>query len=112
MEKKIIVKIAAGLGNQMFMYAHAYALSKELNYKLYIDDASGYFQKKNRTLDRKYGLSYFKLSSSIIEKKYKFDNYFSHNFRKFSKLLDKLVKKKSYLIEHQDKKKITFFKKC
>ena len=111
MEKKIIVKIAAGLGNQMFMYAHAYALSKELNYKLYIDDASGYFQKKNRTLDRKYGLSFFKLSSSIIEKKYKFDNYFSHNIKKILKLFDLFKKKKTFFLEHENKNKITFFKK-
>ena len=46
MEKKIIVRIAAGLGNQMSMYAHAFSLSKKLNYRLYIDDKSGYFQKK------------------------------------------------------------------
>ena len=28
--KKIIVRIAEGMGNQLFMYAHAYALSKKL----------------------------------------------------------------------------------
>tara|TARA_B100000686_G_C16767498_1_gene962813 strand:- start:321 stop:1232 length:912 start_codon:yes stop_codon:yes gene_type:complete len=111
MGKKIIVKIAAGLGNQMFMYAHAYALSKELNYKLYIDDSSGYFQKKNRTFNRKYRLTFFKLSSSIIEKKYKFDNYFTHNIKKFLKFFDIFKKKKSFFLEHEDKKKITFFKK-
>jgi len=46
MKKKIIVRIAEGMGNQLFMYAHAYALSKKLNCKLYIDDTSGYYQKK------------------------------------------------------------------
>ena len=50
MEKRIIVKVAAGLGNQMFMYAHAMALAKKLNCKLYIDDTSGYFQKKKTEL--------------------------------------------------------------
>ena len=28
--KKIIVRIAEGLGNQLFMYSHAYSLSKKL----------------------------------------------------------------------------------
>ena len=31
MNKKIIVKISEGLGNQLFMYANAYAISKNLN---------------------------------------------------------------------------------
>ncbi len=46
MEKKIIVRAAAGLGNQMFMYAHASALASKIKYKLFIDDTSAYFQKK------------------------------------------------------------------
>lgn len=29
MTDKLIVRIAEGLGNQLFMYAHAYALSKK-----------------------------------------------------------------------------------
>ena len=35
--KKAILKISEGLGNQLFMYANAYAFSKKLNYKLFID---------------------------------------------------------------------------
>ena len=49
LQKKIIVKVAAGLGNQMFMYANAYSLAKEIGYDLYVDNTSGYFQKKNTT---------------------------------------------------------------
>ena len=30
MTKKIIVEIAEGLGNQLFMYAHAFSMSKKL----------------------------------------------------------------------------------
>ena len=33
--KKTIVKISEGLGNQLFMYAHAYAFSKKMDYDLY-----------------------------------------------------------------------------
>ena len=47
MTKKLIVEISEGLGNQMFMYANAYALSKQLNYNLIIDDKSGYSKNKN-----------------------------------------------------------------
>ena len=39
-EKKLTVKVAAGLGNQMFMYANALALSKIYGYKLFIDNKS------------------------------------------------------------------------
>ena len=44
--KKIIVRIAEGIGNQLFMYANAYSLAKKTNSKLYIDNSSGYFKKK------------------------------------------------------------------
>jgi len=46
MHKKIIVEIAEGLGNQLFMYAHAYTLSKKLGYNLQIDNLSGFSKKK------------------------------------------------------------------
>ena len=48
MTKRIIVEIAEGLGNQLFMYAHVFSLAKKLNYDLLIDDTSGYSKKKNR----------------------------------------------------------------
>ena len=69
MDKKIIVKVAAGLGNQMFMYANAFSLSKRFNYQLLIDNSSGFFQRKNRTLGREYGLNIFSLSGNVAEKK-------------------------------------------
>ena len=47
MNNNIIVQISEGLGNQLFMYAHAYALSKDLNRNLLIDDTTSYYKKKN-----------------------------------------------------------------
>ena len=44
--KKLIVRISEGLGNQLFMYANSYALSKRLNYELFIDNTSAYLNKK------------------------------------------------------------------
>lgn len=45
MHKKIIVRIAEGLGNQLFMYANSLALSKKFNCELNIDNTR-LFQKK------------------------------------------------------------------
>ena len=38
MSKNLIIKISNGFGNQMFLYASAYAFSKKLDYNLLIDD--------------------------------------------------------------------------
>ena len=46
--KKIIIRVAEGLGNQLFMYSNGFALSKENKYDLFIDETSGYFKKKNQ----------------------------------------------------------------
>ena len=46
MKKKLVVEIAEGIGNQLFMYAHAFSLAKKINYELLIDDTSGYSKKK------------------------------------------------------------------
>ena len=110
MKKKIIVKVAAGVGNQMFMYAHSYALAKKLNCELLIDNTSGFFQKKNTTHDRTYCLNFFSINSQIADKKFKFDTYFFHIIKKILKILDKFKKKKSFLNEPKSKNKITFFK--
>ena len=96
-EKKLTVKVSAGLGNQMFMYANAFALSKIYGYKLFIDNKSGYFQKKNRTFGRKYTLNCFNLTAGISN--YKYDNYIMHNYKKLLLILDFFKKNKSFLRE-------------
>ena len=48
MKKNIIIaRIAEGLGNQLFMFANAYAIAKSKKYSLMLDDESGYFKNKN-----------------------------------------------------------------
>ena len=59
----------------MFMYAHAYALSKQLNRELYIDNESAYLTKKRVG---SYKLDRFNISSKIIENKYKFLSFFQY----------------------------------
>jgi len=105
MSKKIIVRIAEGIGNQLFMYAHAYALSKKINYDLYIDNTSGYFQKKNQI--RSYELDKFNINTSLSDKKYRFDNFLLNLNRNLLKKIDIYKTNKSFLIESKDRNKIT-----
>ena len=38
MKNKLIIRLSNNLGNQMFMYATAYAFAKKLNRDLFIDN--------------------------------------------------------------------------
>ena len=107
MNNAIVVRISNGLGNQLFQYAAAYALAKKLKRKLLIDDESAYFKKKDSL--RKYELNNFNLSSQIVHKKYKFNNYLLDTKRKFLKKIDYLLTKKKFIIENIDKYKKTSF---
>ena len=51
-EKKVIVRVAEGLGNQLFMYANGLALAKNNDAALYIDNVyfEEYAQDKNKPL--------------------------------------------------------------
>jgi len=115
MTKKLIVEISEGLGNQMFMYAHAYALSKKLNYNLIIDDKSGYSKNKNLLRNhQKYMLDNFNLEGFIAEKNIVFDTPYKRTKKKIMVLLDNFFKKKNFFIEKKYIKKskkyaITYF---
>ena len=106
MTDKLIVRISEGLGNQLFMYAHAYALSKKINYKLYIDNESAYFKKKDI---KKYELDYFNISAEYIGDNEKFNNYFLNFKRSFKKKIDLFLTHKNFLIEKKNKSKQTKF---
>jgi len=116
MNKNFIVKIANGFGNQMFLYATAYAFSKKLGYKLLIDDETGIIHDTKKREKRKklnwtpnYELNIFNLKSEIADKKYKFLNNFDLIKRKYLKFIDKYANEKSFLLEKLDKNKKTIF---
>ena len=60
------------MGNQMFMYASAYSISKELNRSLYIDDETAFLSKKSVS---KFGLNLFNISSPIASDALKFKKF-------------------------------------
>ena len=103
--KKTIVKISEGLGNQLFMYAHAYAFSKKMDYDLYVDASTAYKKLKIRT---------FLLDNMNINLKYADpedlqDNIIKYLSFKINKNFDLFRSKKRFLIEkkYKNKKKIS-----
>ena len=104
MNKCLIVRIAEGLGNQLFMYANAYSLSKINNYELYVDNESAYFKKKDF---REFQLNNFEISAKICSDKLKFNTYLKNFYRKYLIQLDKIKKNKTFLIEKRNINKYT-----
>ena len=103
--KKIITRISEGLGNQLFMYANSYALSRNLDYEFFIDNISAYRKLKIRSflLDN-FNITAKKANTEDIQ-----DNYYKYFFHKIDKKFDILRNKKKFLIEKKDKHKKTQF---
>ena len=106
MKKKIITKISEGLGNQLFMYANSYAISKKNNLDFYIDPLSGYYQKKH---NYKFFLNSFNINSKIAKDKYVFDSSYRNSLKKFLIFLDKFRSTKKFFFEKKNLKKETQF---
>tara|TARA_B100001093_G_scaffold519257_1_gene607405 strand:- start:3573 stop:4493 length:921 start_codon:yes stop_codon:yes gene_type:complete len=101
--KKSIVKISEGLGNQLFMYANAYSISKKLGYNLFIDHLSGYKDNYLNEINP-YLLNNFNISSNecnITDTSIGYFNYLKH---KSSKSIDFLRNKKMFISEEKNKK--------
>ena len=100
MTKKIIVEIAEGLGNQLFMYAHAYSMAKKLNYELFIDNQSGYSFKKN-TLRKhqKYMLDSFNIVENYAPSEFIYDKLHKKIKKKLLILIDKFSKTQAFFRE-------------
>ena len=106
MNKKLIVEIAEGLGNQIFMYAYAYSLSKKLDYVLFLDNKSGYSKRKNLLRShQRYMLDNFNLNASIADNNMIYDTDFKRFHKKIKLFFDIFFKKKSFIIERN--KRIT-----
>ena len=110
MKNKLTIQIAEGLGNQMFMYAFAYSLSKKFDYELYIDKQSGFSQKKNLLRShQKFMLDNFHIEGKYATEKMIYDTNFKRFKKKIKLLLDNFSQKKNFLIEENklfNKKKI------
>lgn len=106
MKKKIISKISEGLGNQLFMYANSYSMSKKNNLKLLIDPYSGYYQKKHMY---KFYLDRFNISSQIAPKNYIFDNSLKNFFKRLLILIDKFRINKRFIFEKRDRNKLSYY---
>ena len=106
MKKTLIVRIGEGLGNQLFMYANAYSLSRKFDYILFIDDESGFF--KNSRL-RSYNLDIFNIPEPICRDKLKFNNSIKDLKRKSLKFIDNFISNKRFINEKIDNNKLTKF---
>ena len=95
MQYNIIARIAEGIGNQLFMFANAYYLSRKFNYNLLLDNTSGYFKKKNQI--RTFELDKFDLKSTIANDNLKFDTYPLDIKRKLFKSIYIFKKKRFFL---------------
>ncbi len=105
-KKKLCVEISENLGNQMFMYAHAYALSKRLGRELYIDNESAYLRTKSVG---SYKLDSLNISAKIIKKKFKFLSIIQYLKKKYILKLDYFKKNKIFYEEKRCKNKKTHY---
>ena len=92
--KNIILRTSNEIGNQMFMYASAFSISKKMKRNLLIDNESAFLSKKNIS---NYGLNNFKISAQIANNNLKYTNLSGYLKRKYLKKTDYLRKKKIFL---------------
>ena len=104
--KKITVQISEGLGNQLFMYSFAYALSRRFNYNLLVDSTSAYFKKKNLLRPHQtFMLDKFNIPITYATYNLKFDNYYRIFLKKLLIFYDSFKIKKKFFIEKSYKYK-------
>ena len=103
MPKTIIAKISEGLGNQFFMYANAYAISKKYGLNFYIDPYSGYYKKNVRN----FLLHNFNISSITAPSEWVFSNNYRNLLKKIYISFEKFKSNKSFLFEIKNLNKLT-----
>ena len=116
MKNNLIARISNGFGNQMFLYATAFAFSKELNRELLLDVHTGPNQLLKKNLKKKfkhfvpkYELSVFNISANILARKFTFDSKIGYFKRKLFIFFDKYSKKQKFILEKKKLSKKTSF---
>ena len=104
--KNLILRLSNEIGNQMFMYAAAFSISKKMNRNLLIDNETAYLSRKNIS---SYGLNNFDITAKISNNDYKFKNLKGYLERKFLKKTDFLRTFKKFYVEKKNKDKVTKF---
>ena len=99
--KNIIVRLANGIGNQLFTYAAAFNYSKKINANLLIDDKSGFHKR------HKYELNNFNLSAKIADDNFKFIGHIGRLKRKIYKKFNFINRDISFIEEKKDQNKLT-----
>ena len=103
MKDKLILRLSNGIGNQMFMYASAYSISKILGRSLYIDDETAFLSKKNVN---SFGLNSFSITSPIAPNTLKFKNLSGYIKRKLLIKIDSFRSKKNFILKKKTKIKL------
>ena len=106
MKKKLIVKISEGLGNQLFMYANAFSLKEKYQLDLFIDQYSGYYNKKSISF---FLLNNFNISSKYALKEYTFASDRRNLLKKLLQFFDKFADQKKFIFETKNPDKSTSF---
>ena len=95
--KKVIVRLANGLGNQLFTYAAAYSFAQKNNAQLFVDNESGFYKRS------KYELNNFNITASVADNEHKFIGPIGRLKRKIFIKMSKFNKNKKFLIEKKMK---------
>ncbi len=103
--KNVIVRLANGIGNQLFTYAAAFNYSKKINANLLIDDKSGFHKRY------KYELHKFNLSAKIANDNQKFIGNIGRFKRKLYKKFNFINRDLTFIEEKKDKNKLTEYDK-
>jgi hypothetical protein len=100
---KLIARLKGGVGNQLFIYAAAYAFCRTFGYKLYIDGESGFIKDKYRRANK---LHSFRIESTSMSGKAML--YFT--LKKISPILSLFCFRNTYELLERDSKDVNPFK--